>query len=66
MLSAEISAPAATAHRIPLVGRLTPEQVAQHNAFIDEMREPAIAPAWTEQPSCFVGCKSGLPDYTTA
>ena len=52
--------------RIPLAGRLTPAQVAAHNAFIDEMWEPKAAPAWTEVRSRFVGIKSGLPTYTTA
>ena len=65
MLPATTAAPT-TARRIPLPGRLTPEQVAEHNAFIDEMRDPESAPAWTEAPSRFVGSKSGLPNYTTA
>ncbi|MGY3090586.1 hypothetical protein ACVWYF_003641 [Hymenobacter sp. UYAg731] len=62
----EATPAAGIAQRIPLTGRLTPDQVAAHNAFIDAMREPATAPVWTEAPSRFVGCKSGLPDYTTA
>lgn len=55
------------ATRIPLTGRLTPEQVAEHNRFIDEMREePGNRQDWVSQPSRFVGCKSGLPATTTA
>lgn len=58
-----------TPPRIPLTGRLTPAQVAEHNAFIDRMRQEEAADdrqAWVSQPSQFVGITRGLPDHTTA
>lgn len=63
-----LTAPVATARRIPLPGRLTAEQVAEHNRFIDEMRaeDEADRQAWVSKPSRFVGVQSGLPSYTTA
>ncbi len=41
--------------RIPLTGRLTPEQVAEHNRFIAEMREqPDSLQDFVSQPSRFL------------
>lgn len=53
------------ARRIPLTGRLTPAQVAAHNAFIDEMREVDARQDWVSQPSRFVVGQRGLPASTT-
>lgn len=54
------------ARRIPLTGRLTPEQVAEHNRFIDEMREqPANLQDYVSRPTRFVHQARGLPAGTT-
>ena len=56
--------PALQAARIALVGRLTPAQVAEHNAFIDAMRDTDSFAAVNEQ-SRFVGITRGLIPSTT-
>lgn len=50
--------------RIPFIGRLTPAQVAEHNAFIDAMRDDTTQGQVSQQ-SRFVGIVRGLPDATT-
>ncbi len=56
---------AGIAQRFPLTGRLTLAQIAEHNRFIDAMREVDARQDFVSTPSRFVGGKSGLPDYTT-
>ena len=55
--------PALQAARIALVGRLSPAQVAEHNAFIDAMRDEN-AFGHIDTPSRFVGVTSGLNPNT--
>ena len=55
--------PALQAARIELRGRLTPEQVAEHNRFIDEMRDQTTQDFVTAQ-SRFVGVTRELPIST--
>ena len=50
--------------RIALIGRLTPAQVAAHNAFIDAMRDDTTQGIVSQQ-SRFVGVVRGLIDSTT-
>ena len=52
------------ASAIVLTGRLTPAQVAEHNAFIDAMRDTDSFAAVNEQ-SRFVGITRGLVPSTT-
>ena len=51
------------ASAIVLAGRLTPAQVAEHNAFIDAMRD-ADTFGHVDTPSRFVGITSGLNPNT--
>ena len=51
------------AARIELRGRLTPEQVAEHNAFIDEMRDQTTQDHVSAQ-SRFIGVTRFLPIST--
>ena len=55
--------PALQAARIALVGRLSPAQVAAHNAFIDSMRDDNTF-GHVDAPSRFVGVTSGLNPNT--
>ena len=55
--------PALQAARIALVGRLSPAQVAEHNAFIDAMRDENTF-GHLDTPSRFVGVTSGLNPNT--
>ena len=55
--------PALQAARIALAGRLSPAQVAEHNAFIDAMRDEDSF-GHIDEPSRFVGVTSGLNPNT--
>ena len=51
------------ASAIVLTGRLSPAQVAEHNAFIDAMRDEDSF-GHIDEPSRFVGVTSGLNPNT--